>query len=391
MINFDNSATTYPKPLSVRKAAADAMVCYGGNPGRSGHKLSIQTAEAVYRARQTAADFFGAQTDNTVFTSNCTHALNLAIKGIVKRGGHIVISSLEHNSAARPVHAMLKEDCSYDIAEISEDDDATVENFARLISPQTEAVVCTLGSNVTGRIPPFERIGKLCKERGKCFIADGAQACGVINVKLSQGINILCTAGHKSLYGPSGTGLLVSDGKFDITPLMEGGTGSTSLELEQPDFLPDSLESGTVNTSGIIGLGEGIRFVSTLGTDKIFAHETALCSQFINGLRLLENVVIYRGEGSYLPIVSFNINGFTSNETAAMLSDMGFALRGGLHCSSLAHRYIGTAPEGTVRFSPSVFSTKSEVDGLLAAVRKISAMADKSGGVMGKGQELHAL
>lgn len=377
MINFDNSATSWPKPLRVRKAAEEAMVRYGGNPGRSGHRLSIETAEAVYRARQTAAGFFGAETENTVFTLNCTHALNLAIKGIAGSGGHIIISNLEHNSVARPVHALSKSGGEYDIAEIDHDDNVTLGNFERLIRPDTKAVVCTLGSNVTGRITPCKKIGELCRRNGICFIADGAQACGVIDIKLSQGINILCTAGHKSLYGPPGTGLLLSDGSFPIAPLMEGGTGSTSLELDQPDFMPDCLESGTVNTCGVIALGEGIRFVSDMGTDRIFTHETALCKRFIDGVKDLDNVVIYRDKGRYLPIVSFNIKNLTSNETASMLSDAGYALRGGLHCSGLAHKAIGTAPEGTVRFSPSVFSTTAEVDGLIKAVKKISAAAHK--------------
>lgn len=371
MINFDNSATTFPKPYPVRRAVNDALVRYGGNPGRSGHELSIKTAEAVYRARKTAADFFGAQTENVVFTSNCTHALNLAIKGVVNSGGHIIISNLEHNSVARPVYALSKRGCTFDIADATADDDTVAASFERLIRPDTKAIVCTLGSNVTGRITPYKKIGEICRRHNICFIADGAQACGVLDVKLSDGINILCTAGHKSLYGPSGTGLLISDGRFPITPLMEGGTGSTSLELSQPDFLPDSLESGTVNIMGIIGLGAGIDFVSLKGTDRIFAHETELCSYFIEEISRFDRVRIYRGRGSYLPIVSFNVEGMTSNELASELSRRGFALRGGLHCSGLAHKAIGTAPEGTVRFSPSVFSSAQQVKLLIGEIGKI--------------------
>lgn len=369
MINFDNSATTFPKPYTVRRAVNEALTRYGGNPGRSGHELSIKTAEAVYAVRKKAADFFGAQTENVVFTSNCTHALNLAIKGVMNGEGHIIISNLEHNSAARPVYALSKKGCTFDIADATADDDTVAANFERLIKPNTKAIVCTLGSNVTGRITPYKKLGEICRRHNICFIADGAQACGVLDIKLSDGINILCTAGHKSLYGPSGTGLLVSDGKFPITPLMEGGTGSTSLELSQPDFLPDSLESGTVNTMGIIGLGAGIDFVSGIGTERIFRHESELCRIFAEGIRPLENVRIYRGKGSYLPIVSFNIDGMTSNELASELSRRGFALRGGLHCSGLAHKAVGTAPEGTVRFSPSVFSTAQQVRLLVGEVK----------------------
>ncbi|MGN0585839.1 MAG: aminotransferase class V-fold PLP-dependent enzyme [Oscillospiraceae bacterium] len=373
MVNFDNSATTYPKPLAVRKAVNTAMVKYGGNPGRSGHRLSMETAEAVYTARIAAADFFGAEPDCTIFTANCTHALNTAIKGVIPDGSHIIISDLEHNSVARPVYAMKQRGCTFDIFHVYPDKERTLTEMTSLIKPNTAAVVCTLGSNVTGRITPYRDIGRICRKRGICFIADGAQMCGIMDVKLSDGINILCTAGHKSLYGPSGTGLLLTDGQYKIKPLTEGGTGSTSLELKQPDFLPDSLESGTVNTMGIIGLGAGIDFVKGLGTNRIFDHETALCRRLMNGLSAVSGVKVYRDNdrGEYLPIVSFNLPDMTANDAASRLSDMGYALRGGLHCSGLAHKSIGTLPEGTVRFSPSVFSTAAETDGLIRAIKKI--------------------
>lgn len=373
MVNFDNSATTYPKPIAVRKAVDTAMVKYGGNPGRSGHRLSMETASAVYEARIAAADFFGAEPDCTIFTANCTHALNTAIKGVIPDGAHIIISDLEHNSVARPVYAMKQRGCTFDIFHVYPDKERTLTEMTSLIKPNTAAVVCTLGSNVTGRITPYRDIGRICRKRGICFIADGAQLCGIVDVKLSDGINILCTAGHKSLYGPSGTGLLITDGQYKIKPLTEGGTGSTSLELQQPDFLPDSLESGTVNTMGIIGLGAGINFVKGLGTKRIFDHETALCRRLINGLSAVSGAKIYRDNdrGEYLPIVSFNLPDMTANEAASRLSDMGYALRGGLHCSGLAHKSIGTLPEGTVRFSPSVFSTAAETDGLIRAIKKI--------------------
>ena len=372
MINFDNSATSFPKPAAVKKAVLTALSHYGGNPGRSGHTLSLKTAEAVYKARSIAADFFGAEVDNVIFTQNCTHALNTAIKGVAEKGCHIIISNLEHNSVLRPVHALsLTSGCSYSVAEISHDDFTTIENFSKLITQKTKIIVCTLGSNVTGQITPYRQIADLCKKHGICFIADGAQACGVIPIKLSDGINILCTAGHKSLYGPSGTGLLVTDGKYTIKPLMEGGTGSTSLEAIQPDFLPDALESGTVNTAGIIGLGAGIGFVNKIGIDKIYEHENLLCKRFIAEMKNMKNVTVYRNEqcNSYLPVVSFNVNGYTANETAEILSNHGFALRGGLHCSGLAHASIGTVPDGTVRFSPSVFNTNSEVETLVKIIK----------------------
>lgn len=378
MINFDNSATTFPKPRSVKAASAAALEKYGGNPGRGGHAISLASANAVFRARENIADFFGASPENVVFTLNCTHALNLAIKGVLKPGDHVIISSFEHNSSARPVHALSRSGVKYSIAEVFPESALTVESFRSLIRPDTKAIVCTIGSNVTGQIMPFLELGMLAEKHGLCFIADGAQACGVIPVKLSDGINILCTAGHKALYGPTGTGLLISDGKFPITPIMEGGTGSASIELEQPDFLPDSLESGTVNTAGIIALNAGVDFVRKLTLKKIFTHETALCRQFISGISDLDNVIIYRERNAnYLPIVLFNIKGMPSDETASALNDMGFALRGGLHCSGLAHKSLGTLPNGGVRFAPSVMNSSAEVAKLVSAVRKLAASYNK--------------
>ena len=378
MINFDNSATTFPKPRSVKAASAAALEKYGGNPGRGGHAISLASANAVFRARENIADFFGASPENVVFTLNCTHALNLAIKGVLKPRDHVIISSFEHNSSARPVHALSKSGVKYSIAEVFPESALTVESFRSLIRPDTKAIVCTIGSNVTGQIMPFLELGMLAEKHGLCFIADGAQACGVIPVKLSDGINILCTAGHKALYGPTGTGLLISDGKFPITPIMEGGTGSASIELEQPDFLPDSLESGTVNTAGIIALNAGVDFVRKLTLKKIFTHETALCRQFISGISDLDSVIIYRERNAnYLPIVLFNIKGIPSDETASALNDMGFALRGGLHCSGLAHKSLGTLPNGGVRFAPSVMNSSAEVAKLVSAVRKLAASYNK--------------
>lgn len=373
MINFDNSATTFPKPRSVKAAAALALERYGGNPGRSGHSLSLKAAEAVFAARKNIAEMFSAEPENVIFTLNCTHALNLAIKGIVKPSDHVIISSFEHNSVARPVYAMSKTGVKYSIAEVFPEDKLTVQSFRTLIRPETKAIICTAGSNVTGQILPFREIAEIAAENNLCFIVDGAQACGVIPIGLSDGINVLCTAGHKALYGPTGTGLLITDGKFPISPIIQGGTGSTSVELEQPAFLPDALESGTVNTAGIIALNAGVSYVKRLTPERIYRYESELCNRFISGIAPITNVIIYRENGAnYLPIVLFNIKGMPSNETASKLSDMGFALRGGLHCSGLAHKSIGTLPDGGVRFAPSTLNKPEEVDGLIHAVRKLA-------------------
>lgn len=374
MIYFDNAATTFPKPRQVKKNLNDAISIYGGNPGRGGHQMAMAAAEQVYKTRDKAAMLFGAKTENVVFTLNCTHALNYAIKGLMDGGGHIVTSSLEHNAVIRPIHTLsLTTNVTYDIAEVSFHDEITVRNFEKLIKPNTKAIACTLASNVTGQLLPYREIGALCKKHDICFIADGAQACGVVPIKLSDGINILCVAAHKGLYGPTGTGLMVTDGKFELSTLIEGGTGATTMELVQSPEYPEKMESGTVNSVGIIALGGGIDFVNSKGISRIFNHEAMLCNHFINGLREINGTIIYRTGGlSYVPLVSFNIDGLHSQETTAILDKAGFALRGGLHCAGLAHRSIGTADTGTVRFAPSAFNSLSEVNLLLNSIKKSS-------------------
>ena len=200
LINFDNAATTFPKPENVKKAALYAVERFGGNAGRGGHELSMRTSEALYSARETVAEFFGAEPENTVFTLNCTYALNMAIQGIMNGGGHMIISSIEHNSVARPAAKLAADKkISLSIAKVYPENQKTVESFRKLIRDDTKAVVCTIAGNVTGQILPCREIADLCRKNNICFIADGSQACGIMDIKLSDGINILCTAGHKGL------------------------------------------------------------------------------------------------------------------------------------------------------------------------------------------------
>lgn len=378
MIYFDNAATTFPKPPSVRHRVVTALTSLGGNPGRSGHDMSMKAAAAIYEVREKAAAMFGARPENVIFTSNCTHSLNLAIKGIAEpylRSGsdiHVIISDHEHNSVYRPVHELTKRGLTYSIARLNDNDDETVSNIEKLITPKTVAVIMTLGSNVTGRLLPYRKIGAMCRLHNITFIADGAQVCGVLPVSLpDDNINILCMPGHKGLYGITGTGLLMTDGSRPIYHIMEGGTGSTSADPEQTPFLPDELESGTLNTVGIMSVGAGLDFITATGEGRIAAHENMLCRLFINGIRSIPSVTVYRNENAaYLPIVLFNINSMTPEEAAAYLNDKGFALRGGLHCSPLAHKANNTMPEGAVRFSPSYFNTSQEVIKLIRAVKQ---------------------
>lgn len=376
MIYFDNAATTYPKPHSVISAMSGALIEYGANPGRAGHNLSMKTAEAVYSAREKCAAFFNAEPENTVFMLNCTHALNTAIKGILKNGDHIICSDIEHNAVLRPVHTCTNErNVSYSFARTTDNDDETVYNFERLMNRRTKAVVCTLAGNVTGKILPVKKIGEICKKRGICFIVDAAQGGGVLPITLSDNVNIICAAGHKGLYGPMGTGLMITDGKYRLSTIVEGGTGSLSKEFSQPEFLPDRFESGTINTAGAISLGAGIDFIKNKGIDLIHNHEMNICRRFYSELKDIKGVKLYTDfmNGGYAPVIPFNIEGLSSEEASGRLSSMGYCLRGGFHCAYPAHIKIGTAETGAVRFSPSVFSTMNETLSLIKTINRISS------------------
>ncbi len=377
MIYLDNAATTYPKPQQVYRTWQQAMSAYGANPGRSGHRFSQETARAVFQSRERCAELFGADTENTVFTLNCTHALNMAIKGVAQGKAHFVASDMEHNAAIRPIHAVTEHiGGSYTLFETLPDEEQTVWNAERAIRPNTVALVCTAASNVIGLRTPVKELAAMCKRKNICFIVDAAQGAGILPLKMSDGINILCVAGHKGLYGPMGTGLMITDGKYPLNTIIEGGTGSASESILQPDFLPDRFESGTINTAGVIALGVGAEFVKSKGEKRIYSHEINLCKRFCAGARKMRGITLYNDINDenadwYAPVVSFNFEGIPSTEGAALLSRNGLYMRGGLHCAPLAHKKIGTESTGTIRFSPSVFNTPQEVDTLLSAMRRI--------------------
>ena len=292
MIYLDNAATTYPKPRSVYQAWSRAMTAYGANPGRSGHAMSMAASRAVFASRSACAEFFGAEPENTVFTLNCTHALNIAIKGLARPGAHFVLSDIEHNAVIRPVHSLTESGVRYTLFESSSEPWQTVMNAARAIRPETVALICTAAGNVTGQRMPLPELADLCRRKHICFIVDAAQGAGLLPLSLKDGINIICTAGHKGLYGPMGTGLMLTDGKYPLKTVMEGGTGSASESLEQPDFLPDRFESGTINTPGAIALGAGVEFVKARTPQKILAHETALCRSLCGMLRNIPGITV---------------------------------------------------------------------------------------------------
>ena len=379
MIYFDNAATTGQKPQMVINAVNNALLHLSANPGRSGHTLSEKTAARVFSAREKTADFFGASgPEKVVFTANCTASLNFVIKGVLKGGDHCIVSDLEHNAVIRPLH---KWDVKYDIAEVSlVDDEITVNNFKKLIKPNTKMIICTGASNVIGKLLPIEKIGKLCRENNILFTVDAAQIAGVIPIDMKRmNIDYLCIAAHKGLYAPMGTGILIAEKPVNNT-IIEGGTGTNSLEITQPDFLPERLESGTVNVAGIMGIGAGIEFIKTMGTDRIHKKEMKLIMPLYNRLKENENIILYTpnfNAQNYAPVLSFDIKGLTSGETANELNKSGIAVRAGLHCAPLAHKKIGTEESGTVRISPSVFNMPWEIDFLTRKIDLISKKYNK--------------
>lgn len=379
VIYLDNAATTYPKPPQVYRAFYEAMRGFGANPGRGGYPFASKTGEAVYKSRASCAELFGAEPENTVFTPSCTHALNYAIKGIAGRKPHFVISDIEHNAVLRPVHACTAQrGGSYSIFETSDDDELTLERAERAIRSNTSALVCTAASNVTGRRLPIDKLAKLCKSRNVPFIVDAAQGGGVLPLKVGEGISFICCAGHKGLYGPMGTGLLVSDGGYTLRTVIEGGTGSASESPLQPEFTPDRLESGTINTTGVIALGSGAAYVKHRTPEAILTHELGLCRIFCDGARSIDGLTLYaditdRNSDRFVPVVSFNIGGIGAAELSEILGKRGFCLRGGLHCAPMAHKKLGTLESGAVRFSPSAFTTSAEVKALVAELKRIAA------------------
>lgn len=379
MIYLDNGATTFPKPQSVINSVNLALRNYGANPGRGGHRLAIKASEMVYETRKSLADFFKiSDPSNVIFTHNCTEALNFVIKGLVKSGEHIVISSLEHNAVSRPVEKLKSKNVSYTIAEVVEgDNEQTLSNFRNAIRENTKLLVCTYASNVFGIKVPVERICAMCHQYGILTCVDAAQASGIIPIDLSDSsIDYLCVAGHKGLYAPMGTGALIINCETIPDSLVEGGTGSNSQNLVQPDILPDKFESGTPDFTGIVGLKSGIDFVNRRGPLNIYHHEISLIKRAYNSLKSMKNVKLYTDEPNmnyYAPVLSFNIEGKDSETVSDILSTRyNIATRAGLHCAPLAHKSLGTFDIGTVRVVPSVFTTNNDINSLINAVYKIN-------------------
>lgn len=373
MTYFDNAATTLQKPSSVWRAVAQAMeTC--GNPGRSGHKAAMRAAEIVFDCRSLAADFFGlGDPERVVFTLNATHALNIAIKSCLKGGGHAVISGYEHNSVVRPLEGLAGEGVTYTAARSPLfDPEAAYNAVVEAIGEDTRCVILTHVSNVFGFVLPVEKVDALCQRRGIPLIIDASQSAGILPLDVSKlpGTAFVCMPGHKGLYGPQGTGILLCCKEVPLYSVLEGGTGSLSMEKRQPDFLPDALESGTLNVPGIAGLREGLRFVSR-HREEIRKGEEELVKRAAGGLSAIPGVTVWHDPACQSGVLSFRAAWADPAELCEGLARRDFCLRAGLHCAPLAHESAGTMPEGTVRAGVSAFNTGRQVENLLQTVENL--------------------
>ncbi len=372
MIYMDNAATSWPKPACVIEAIKDAMVHCGGNPGRGGHRLALAAGELLYNVREHTASFFGCDDPFRVtFTMNITTAANLVIRGVLSAGDHVLVSPMEHNAVMRP---LTEYGISYDILPGGPDGLIDPLCIPEMIRPNTRMIIICHESNVNGVIQPLGRIAQTAHEHGILLMADCAQSAGHVPVSVDRdGIDYLCFTGHKGLFGPTGTGGVVFGNGVDIRqikPLICGGTGSLSDRLEQPDFLPDRFESGTQNVCGLAGLNAGLTWIEQQGLSRIFAVCQDSIAKLRVGLQAIEHVSVYSGAGN---VLSITIKGKDNGVAASELEEKyGIMSRIGLHCAPLAHRTLGTFPNGTIRFAVSPFTTDEEIETCIRACGELS-------------------
>jgi len=375
---MDNSATSFPKPEEVYLAVARTLRSVGGNPGRSGHRMSLAANRVVFETREAVARLLNVKdSSRVVFTSSATESLNLAIKGLLKPGDHVITSRIEHNSVTRPLHTLTGS--GVELTRIAPDYDAILrpDDIRKAIKGNTKLIVLTHASNVIGAIEPAGEIGTIAREEGIVFLLDASQTAGVLPVDV-QALNadMVAMPGHKGLLGPQGVGILYIGPDIILDPIIEGGTGGGPSSDEQPEMLPDRFEAGTMNTPGIAGLGAGVRYILERGVENIRAMESDLLERLIEGLREVDGIVIYGPENirNRTSLVSFNMADMDPGMVSYLLDeDYGIMTRAGLHCAPDAHRFLKTFPEGCVRLSPGIFSTEDEVDRVISAVGEIGA------------------
>ncbi len=381
MLYLDNAATSFPKPPQVAAAIAEFLADSAGNPGRSGHRLSMAAQSVVTATRRRLAGLLGVRDpDRLVFTANGTDALNTALHGVLHPGDRVVTTGLEHNAVARPLHALSQRGVDWATLRCEPDGGLDLAELERtLAGTATRLVVITHASNVTGVIQPVREAAELAHRHGALVLVDAAQTAGVLPIDVAElGVDLLAVTGHKGLLGPTGTGALYVDQRLTLRPSRLGGTGSRSESLEQPREMPDALEAGTVNTVGIAGLGAALLALRDLGAGEPRHRERELTTQLILGLEEIDGVVLHgpADPARRVAVVSISVADWEPTDLAAALdSSYGIAVRAGLHCAPLAHRCIGTFPEGTVRLSPGWTTTSEEISLAIAAIRELVASA----------------
>ncbi len=379
VIYLDHAATSWPKPPAVLQAMVEFLEQAGGNPGRSGHRLSIAAGRIVYEAREAVAGLFNAPDPlGVIFTPNATHALNLAIHGLLKPGSRVVTGGMEHNAVMRPLRQLETRGVEVVIVPAAPDGRFDAATFESAITSATRLVALNHASNVVGALAPIAEVAAFAHKVGALLLVDAAQTAGVLPIDMQAlGIDLLAFTGHKGLHGPPGTGGLVLGERVDaseIVPLLQGGTGSLSEREIQPDFLPDKFECGTPNGAGIAGLRAGIAWVLDRGVETIRAHEIALTKRLLEGLGNIPAVQVYgpANAAQRTAVVSFTVDGRQVSEIGLRLDEEANVLcRVGLHCAPAAHRTLGTFPAGTVRFAPGPLTTPEEIDAAIKAVERI--------------------
>jgi cysteine desulfurase/selenocysteine lyase len=374
-IYLDNAATSYPKPESVYQAVMHAMREVGASPGRGGHRHSLEAGRIIFQAREVASAIFSApDSSRIIFTHSATESLNMALRGTLAPGDHVITTSMEHNSLARPLNLLEKLGVELTVVQAGSDGVVDPGDIRSALTPRTRMIAVGHVSNVSGSIQPIDLISAIVKEAGALFLVDAAQSAGTLVIDVvSSGIDLLAVPGHKGLYGPQGTGLLYAAPRVPLKPLLAGGTGTNSTSEEQPDEMPDGFEAGTHNLPGIAGLKAGMEFVMQQGVSVIGEHERVLVSYAIESLQGLPQVTLHCPMNPALrgAVLSFTIAGKDPAVVAFELDQrFGIAVRSGLHCAPRAHRTLGTFPGGTVRMSPGWFTTREEIDLFVDAVEQ---------------------
>jgi len=374
---MDNAATTYPKPENVYTAVDYFNRSLGGNPGRGSNQATLKAGSILVDAREALARLFNIKdSEQIAFTANITESLNIALKGFLHSGDHVISTSMEHNAVARPLYSLSQRGVEWTAVPCAGDGSLDPEDIRKAIKPNTRMACMLHASNLTGTIMPIAQVGKICRENGLIFVVDSAQSAGILPLDVvEQNIDILAFTGHKGLLGLQGTGGIYVAPGVEIKPLKEGGTGSFSEHLEHPEFMPDRLESGTPNTPGIVGLLAGVEFILQTGLGNIRRHEQEITAMLLNGLREIKGTKLYGpGDSSrQTAVIAFNIDDMDCGELSMQLDyRYGIVTRSGLHCAPLAHKVIGTLESGACRLSPGYFTTGAEVETVIRAIHDLT-------------------